>query len=209
MKTFTLTAIISAALVAAASAQTPTNSNFPDPPQRSIATGTARDGFFIRGSKVYMVNKGVTTLVEREMLFPNGLRVLPDGTVTLRDGRETTLLRNQWLDFQGSIDDLSSHTAAPAPNSKVARESGVSSRDGVTMSGADLMITRNGVTEKVIADVRLPNGVVAKPDGTVVLANGQKVTLRADQVLDLHGVLHEAPVAPSPAGVAPSSNPPR
>ena len=158
-----------------------------------------------------MVRNGTTTLVEREIVFPNGLRVLPNGMVTLRDGREVALLRNQWLNFQGSLEDFSATPATPAANTAASRESGLSSRDGITTSGTDVFITRNGITETVIADVHLPNGVIAKRDGTVVLANGKKVILRSDQVLDLSGVLHDAPVAP-PApggGVEPSTNQPR
>ena len=211
MKTLLATVLIGAGLLAAAKAQAPLNPNIPDPPQTSIPTGTARDGFFARDSKIYMVRNGVTTLVEREMRFPNGLRVQPNGTVTLRDGREVTLLGNQWLNFQGSLEDFSTRTPALPANSVAKLESGISNRDGVTISGTDVFITRNGVTDKVIADVRLPNGVIAKPDGTVVLGDGKKVTLRSDQVLGLDGVLRDAPVAPPVpgGGIAPSTNPPR
>jgi hypothetical protein len=54
--------------------------------------------------------------------------------------------------------------------------------------------------------MKLSNGVVAKPDGTVVLADGHKITLRADQLLGFDGVIHEAPVHLSPAGPDPSSS---
>jgi len=211
MKTIPVTLLVCGVCLAAVNAQVTQNPNFPEPSTRSIATGTARDGFYTRDSKIYMVRNGVTTLVEREILFPNGLRVLPNGTVTLRDGRETTLLLKQWLDFQGSLEDLSAQPVPPPPIAAVARESGVSNRDGITISGAEAFITRNGVTQKLIADVRLPNGVIAKPDGTIVLANGEKVSLRPDQVLDLQGVLRNAPVAPPPpgGGIAPSANQPR
>jgi hypothetical protein len=131
--------------------------------------------------------------------------------VTLLDGREVELLRNQWLTFRGSLEDFSAPPPAPPANSVAEREAGISNRDGVTISGADVFITRNGVTDKVTADVHLPNGVIAKPDGTIVFGNGKKVTLRSDQVLGLDGVLHDAPVAPPVPGgeIAPSSNPPR
>ncbi|HSI14269.1 MAG TPA: DUF6799 domain-containing protein [Chthoniobacter sp.] len=211
MKTLVSILCLSASLVTLASAQTTLNPNIPDPPQRAIPTGP-RDGFFVRDNKVFMVQGGVTTQVVRETLFPNGLRVLPNATVTLRDGRETTLLPQQWLTFEGSVDDQIA--AAPerpvAATETVARESGVSSRDGITVSGADVFITRNGATEKITADMRLSNGVIVHPDGTVLLANGKKITLRNAQVLDFHGVVHEAPVRANAPGIDPSlSNPSR
>lgn len=209
MKTFTATLVTCASLFAAANAQVPLNPNVPDPPQRSIRAATQRDGFFVRDTHVFIVRDGITTRVDREILFPNGLRVLPNATVTLRNGKEVTLLPNQWLDFEGSIDDYVAQAPTGAIVVEKTRESGVSARDGITVSGADVFITRNGTTDKVVADLRLPNGAVVKPDGTVLLGNGRHVTLRANQVLDLHGVLHEAPVVPNAPGVAPSTNPPQ
>jgi hypothetical protein len=220
MKPLPMTFLVCSALITAAHAQNPVpnapvidkehhNPNFSEPPQHSISTGTSRDGFFLSNSSVYMVRNGVTTLVEREIDFPNGLRVMPSGKVTLRDGREVDLLRNQWLNFEGTLEDYAAlPPPAPPTDSKASRESGISNRDGITISGADVFITRNGITDKVIADVRLPNGVIAKPNGTIVLGNGKSVTLRFDQVLGLDGQLREAPVPPPPAGsvVTPSSN---
>jgi hypothetical protein len=206
MKINLLTLLFCVALLAAANGQSTLNQNLPDAPTRSIPTGTGRDGFFVRDSHVFMVRNGVTTQVEREIIFPNGLRVLPNGMVTLRDGRERALLSKQWLTFEGSIDDAVIAAASPSPAK--SRESGVSARDGITVSGADVFITRNGVTSKVTQEIRLSNGALVRPDGTVV-HNGNKITLRADQVLGLDGVLHEAPVVPNPAGVAPSTNPAR
>jgi hypothetical protein len=214
MKTFTVTFALCASLLAAVDAQVPLNQNIPDPPQRAIRTGTQRDGFFVRDTHVFMARDGVVTRVDREILFPNGLRVEPNATVTLRDGREVTLLPNQWLDFEGSLDDaVAQAPTAPvlketAPAAK-PREAGVSARDGITMSGTDVFITRNGTTDRVMHEVRLPNGVVVKADGSVILASGRHVTLRPDQVMDLHGKLHEAPIIPNPPGPAPSSNQPR
>ena len=211
MKNLVSILCLSASLVTLAGAQNTLNPNIPDPPQRAIPTGP-RDGFFVRDNKVFMVQGGVTTQVVRETLFPNGLRVLPNGTVTMRDGHETTLLPQQWLTFEGSLDDrLAEAPERPvAATEPAARESGVSARDGITVSGADVFITRNGTTEKITSDMRLSNGVIVHPDGTVILASGKKITLRSAQVLDFRGVLHEAPVRPNPPGIDPSlSNPSR
>ncbi len=207
---------LSVSLAAVAGAQEPLNQNIPDPPQRTMSVGKGRDGFFVKDNKVYIVREGVTTLVEREILFPNGIRVLPNGTVTLRDGRETTLLPKQWLTFEGSIDEIPVVEEVPrrpvaaretvVPES-VVRDSGVSSRDGFTVSGADVFVTRNGNTQRVTSDMKLSNGAIVHPDGTVLLANGRKIILRSEQVLDFRGVVHEAPVRENTPGLEPSNAP--
>lgn len=218
MKNFTLPFVLCASFLAAANAQLPQvprnePSDVREPQTRKIPTDPVnrRDGFFVRNTHVYMVQDGVITRVDREIDFPNGLRVQPSGVVTLRDGREITLLQHQWLDFQGALDDavVEEPTLPPELREKT-RESGISARDGITISGSDVFITRNGVTSKVVGDLHLPNGAVVKHDGTVILANGRHVTLRPEQVMDLHGVLHEAPIIPNPAAEgSPSTNPAR
>lgn len=213
MKTTLLSGAISALLLVTASAQAPTDPN-PANSSRTLPAASARDGFTLRGTEPVITRDGVTSKVEREIIFPSGLRVLPNGNVTMRDGSTTALRPNQILTFDGVFENvaltpdgvapLSSVTIAPSRKNDV----GISARDGITVSGADVLITRNGVTERVTSEVRLPNGVTARADGSLVLANGEKFTLRPDQVLGLDGVLREAPVRPNPAGPSPSSSTP-
>jgi hypothetical protein len=143
------------------------------------------------------------------------LRVQANGDVTMRNGDSSALRANRLLTPEGVFVDVPAAdrdlVANPSGQAKSAAktEVGISDRDGITISGADVLITRNGVTEKVKSDVKLPNGVVARADGTVTMSNGSKIALRSDQVLDLHGVLHDAPVRPNPAGPDPSSSNPK
>jgi hypothetical protein len=80
-----------------------------------------------------------------------------------------------------------------------------SARDGFTRANADTLLTRNGVTEKVLRDVVLRNGLRVSPDGTAILPDGSKVVLRTNQILTLDGVVEDTPltqtgVAPMPSG---------
>jgi hypothetical protein len=75
---------------------------------------------------------------------------------------------------------------------------GISARDGITVSGADVMVTRNGRTEKLEAPLKLDGGTIINPDGSVRFADGRKVTLRAEQRLTFDGRLLESPVQPNP-----------
>ncbi len=207
----TSTAFLFSALLATTSlAQTATDTNAVNS-ARTLPAASARDGFTLRGTEIVVTQNGVTTKVDHEMKLPNGLRVQANGNITRADGSSTALRPNQILTLDGTIQDvlldsngvapLSSVDPGPAPKSAV----GLAAKDGISVSGTDLLLTRNGVTEKVTADVRLSNGIVAKPDGTVILNNGNRITLRSDQVLDLNGVLRDVPVANSPTlpGTAP------
>jgi hypothetical protein len=175
---------------------------------RPAIGASARDGFTLRGAEVVMTRDGVTAKVERSLAFSNGLKVSASGNITMPDGSSTALRPNQLLTFDGNLHDvvltpdgvapLSSVDTGPAP--KIVKS--VSTRDGITISGSTALLTRGGVTRKVTDDVRLPNGVTAKSDGSVIMGNGNTITLRPDQLLDLNGILHDGAIRPAGTGPA-------
>ena len=100
---------------------------------------------------------------------------------------------------------------------------GIARRDGVTVSGAEAYVTRNGVTEKLVKELQLPSGIIVSPDGTVLFANQTKSALQADQLLTFDGhiinvprdpnvnpapVVHQSasPAPQAPAGVGAGAN---
>ena len=195
MKTIGLAFVLSAFAITSSFAQTSTateNAN------RPVAAGSPRDGFTLRGAEMVITRNGVTSRVDRDFTFSTGLRVSATGTITLPGGTSASLRPNQLLTFDGKIQDvllgpdgvapISSVDTGPSPKPLV----NPSSRDGIHMRGKDVFITRNGRTERVNDDVRLPNGVMVSSSGIVTLGNGNTVALRPDQVLDLNGVLQNA-----------------
>jgi hypothetical protein len=116
----------------------------------------------------------------------------------MRDGSTTALRPNQLLTLEGNFEDVVLTPQGVAPVSSVDTGTpnasvGTSLRDGFFTNGNEVFMVRNGVAEKVKSEVRLPNGSLVKPNGTVVLGSGNTVVMRKDQVLDMEGVLHEAP----------------
>jgi len=202
MKTFILVSLSAVGLSAASVAETPAEVNAANATRTQVGA-SARDGFTLRGTQVVMTRNGVTTKVEREFLLPNGMHVQANGSITSPGGGSTTLRPNQLLTFDGAIQEVALTAEGVAPVSSVTPDAapktavGVSTRDGITAAGGEAFLTRNGITEKIKADVRLPNGAVAKSDGSVVMSNGNSITLRADQLLDLSGVLHDVRVRPA------------
>ncbi|MEZ0257173.1 MAG: DUF6799 domain-containing protein, partial [Chthoniobacter sp.] len=74
---------------------------------------------------------------------------------------------------------------------------GISKRDGVTVSGSEAFVTRNGVTEKLVKELRLPSGVLVRPDGSVLLSNNAETNLQADQLLTFDGHIVAIPNDPN------------
>ena len=85
------------------------------------------------------------------------------------------------------------------PTAPVSSEVGVSSRDGITLSGTDVLVTRNGVTKTLTEPLELPNGVRVQLDGTILAGDGGKFRLRSTQVLTFDGKILDAPIVQSVA----------
>jgi len=82
-----------------------------------------------------------------------------------------------------------------AGGSKV--EVGVARRDGVTVSGGEAYVTRNGLTKKLVKDLKLPSGVTVQPDGGLLFSSGAHASLQADQLLTLDGRVVDIPNDPN------------
>jgi hypothetical protein len=84
---------------------------------------------------------------------------------------------------------------------------GVAKRDGVTVSGDEAFVTRNGATEKLTKELALPSGVIVKPNGMMILPDRTEAPLRASQILTFDGKVSEIPPDPAvnPAPVGPSA----
>jgi len=75
----------------------------------------------------------------------------------------------------GAAAQAPSSIASPAPNP--ANEVGISSRDGITMSGNDVIVTRNGISEKLTKELELTNGTRVKPTAPFITSDGGKLAL--------------------------------
>ncbi len=74
---------------------------------------------------------------------------------------------------------------------------GISKHDGITVTGDEAFITRNGATEKLAKDLILSSGMTVRPDGTLILRDGTESKLRADQILTLDGMVMQVQADPN------------
>jgi len=93
-----------------------------------------------------------------------------------------------------AAEETTAKTSIPA-RAGDGEQVGVGRVDGVTISGADAFITRNGVIEKLNKELTLSSGVKVRPDGTVMLVDGSETTLRATQILTFDGKVGNLPNA--------------
>jgi hypothetical protein len=75
-----------------------------------------------------------------------------------------------------------------------ANEVGISSHDGISMSGADVLVTRNGISEKLTKVLELKNGLRVHPDGVIITSDEHKLSLRPEQILTFDGRFVNYPV---------------
>ena len=187
-----------------------------DSPKRE--NGAVRDGFTLSNGQVMVTRDGVTQKVNQEFVLTNGAHVFPDGNIIFYTGAKAHLRPNQLLTLDGMMEDTAVTRSGVAPVFPAGASKdavvGISSRDGISVSGADTLITRNGVMEKVTKSFQLSGGLVVNPDGSFTSKDGKSLTLRENQVLGFDGVLRDATVresvpAPAPATLASPANPSR
>jgi len=74
---------------------------------------------------------------------------------------------------------------------------GVAKRDGITISGGETYVTRNGATEKLAKELILPSGIIVRPDGTLSRGGRDETPLRSTQLLTFEGKIVEIPRDPN------------
>jgi hypothetical protein len=197
MKMLASTTLALCVLIGTAFAQLPGQST-PDSIKRD--NGVVRDGFSLAANGDVMVTRdGRTQKVNQEFVLTDGTHLFPNGDIIFYTGGKSRLQAGQLMTLDGLVENTPITTRGVAPvnppgvSANVKNEVGISSRDGITVSGADALITRNGNTDKITKQLQLSSGVIVNPDGTFI-KNGAKLTLRENEVLGFDGVVRSAPI---------------
>jgi hypothetical protein len=140
----------------------------------------------------------VTQKVEKDLTLKNGMKVSADGSVVLPNGEKASLKNNQLLTLNGTFETvaLTPQGTALGPSgstlNKPGEEVAVSAQEGISFSGNQAVVTRNGVSQKLKSELRLGNGARVQPDGTVIYSDGTTTTLKGSQILTFDGVVRDA-----------------
>jgi hypothetical protein len=184
----------------------------PSPDIAKRDNGEVRDGFALSKDGQLMVTRDrETRRVVQEFVLTNGTHLYPNGDIIYYTGDREHMQPNELLTLDGMIEHtpITAKGIAPLipPGAKNNDIVGISSQDGITVSGSDVFVTRNGVMEKIAKPFQLACGVVMKPDGSFTTKDGQNVILRENQILGFDGKLKESRIQETAPAVAPVASP--
>jgi hypothetical protein len=162
---------------------------------------SARDGFTRSGTDILYTRHGITAKVSTPITLPNGVRVGPDGTINYPDGTRAALRANEILTLDGRVSQAALSPSGTAPVSPVGPGAPKAAlitapTDGITLAGNQAMVTRNGVTAKLNAELKFENGLRVRPNGSMILPNGTETSLKPNQMVTFRGQVVEAPALP-------------
>jgi len=164
------------------------------------STTSARDGFTRSGTSVLFTRRGLTQPIDREITLENGLRVRPDGTVTLPGGEKAALHANQILTLRGTFEDVALTpdgvaplTSVAGPREPIAEKVARPDSDGVVFSKTGVFVIRKGIAGPLNQELRLSDGTRVMPSGSVFRPNGSEINLRLGQMITFDGAIQEAP----------------
>jgi len=146
---------------------------------RTINEGRAQadGGYFMKDGKVWVSRNGNEMALEQETAFEDGTRLMPDGTVILRDGSRSRIGDHQSVSLDGRFMDRGPDALRDVRNT----------RDGYFMLNGKIMAFRNGNMTEVTAETTLDNGARILPDGTLIQRDGTRSRISNDQFLSLNG----------------------
>lgn len=191
MKHHTLTAIVGIALLGTVGIGTLSTAQDPVPVQRV----TMKDG------QMYALTGGSMALMKAEVELPQALRVMTNGTYTVKGGKVRSFKEGQSLGADGmltspdgSIVPVFDHVVMRAGQPRIMRDGNLSALSSAVTLADGTRITPDGFVEKQGRRLRLLDGQIFRLDGTkvpakdtITLRNG-KVTVQKDGSL-----LHVAP----------------
>jgi len=62
-------------------------------------------------------------------------------------------------------------------------------KDGFMEKDNKLLITENGQTKTIIDDMKLQDGIVVRADGTVIIPDGGRITLKEGDTMSFEGTV--------------------
>jgi hypothetical protein len=134
---------------------------------------SATDGVICRTNRSLLQRGGELTLLLDEMTMPGGITVLSNGTFRVNEGKPRLLREGQILREDGFLLNPDGSTMPVC--------------DHIAMSGAAVLIFKDGDSEPLTAPLTLPDGSIINPDGTYARPYGRTSRLVDGQLLTIDG----------------------
>ena len=132
------------------------------------------EGVTCRTNRTLVQRGGEWTLLDSEMTMPGGIKVFTNGTFQINDGKARHLQEGQILRPDGNLLN---------PDGSI-----MPVFDHIAMSGATVMVFKDGKGQALTDTLILPDGTGINPDGTYARPSGRRSRLVDGQLLTLEGV---------------------
>ncbi|RTY86783.1 DUF6799 domain-containing protein [Flavobacterium sp. GT3R68] len=130
----------------------------------------------MKDGKVMMIQDGKMAILYEDMIMANGTVVSSDGTIKTKDGKIRMLLNGDIVDMRGKITSKKVKEDRWVKNHKKMK-------DHVTMKGGKMMLMKKGELFLIDKNMKLANGTVVAPDGTVNMKDGSSMQMKnGDQI---------------------------
>ena len=128
------------------------------------------DHVAMKSGKLFIVQDGDASLVDHEIAFPDGSKVLPDSTLRTADGRLKRLIDGDLLTLTGQ--------SLPA-------------QDTISLQNGNVVVQKDGslLTLRPNQSMMMNDGTKAFSNGTVVSRNGATTRLTEGQIIKVEGVV--------------------
>ena len=137
-------------------------------------TNISAEAATCRTNTTMLQSGGTWTRLMAEIEMPGGIRVFTNGTFRVNKGKERCLEEGQILRADGYLLN---------PDDSITPVG-----DHITLSGAAVMVFKDGQGEALTIPLTLPDGSIINPDGSYARPNGRHSRLVDGQFLTLEGV---------------------
>ncbi len=132
------------------------------------------DHITVGGGKVMVVKDDKSEVLDKEMTLTNGMKVMPNGMVMMKDGKTMKLREDDIIMMDGKVDK----------------------KDHYVMKDGKLMVVKGGKATAVETETVFDDGTRMTVDGKIIRKTGSPESLSATDRILLDGtVVKEAPSA--------------
>lgn len=135
-----------------------------------------KDHLMMKDGKMMLIRDGKMVMMYEDMTLANGCIVSSDGTLKTKDGKTRMLLNGDVIDMKGKMTSKKVKDDRWVKNHKKMK-------DHVTMRGGKMMLMKNGELFVIDKNMKLANGTVVTPNGTINMKDGSTMQMKnGDQI---------------------------
>jgi hypothetical protein len=106
----------------------------------------AADGFVMQDGKMMVFKDGQATLMDKEMVTPDGTKIVPDGTVMRSNVKKVRMVNGMMVDMNGNI----------------------ILKNGVLMKDGKMVMVKDGDMMSMNSEMIMSNGTKITEDGSII-----------------------------------------